>query len=312
MTSYETLPDMANVSISKTRISSIAVADSFRIVPKAMNSDDGANNPVQIKPATQIVPEIIDAAKRNGFWTDTSTNPIVIHSADAYFIQDTGGIDSANTSSSQANGLQPQMEQVNQKFYSKKAEIPITNIESGSFGRVFADSHDAGNGSGPVTVQVQPFTNTVKKSSKGKGPVLTQADIHPHNVKLHASIPSSRPVQLYDKSVIDTCTNFNYLPDVSVLSISQQKTAESAIASDAKAFKPESLVAVAYCKQRQPKIGRYAYAPPESFIRGYKVASGYDVYSFGMTMYEVLGRLAPFSNSSMARNSQTVIQLLKE
>ncbi|KAJ3287122.1 hypothetical protein HDU79_005950, partial [Rhizoclosmatium sp. JEL0117] len=154
MTSYETLPDMANVSISKTRISSIAVADSFRIVPKAMNSEDGANNPVQIKPATQIVPEIIDAAKRNGFWTDTSTNPIVIHSADAYFIQDTGGIDSANTLSSQANGLQPQMEQVNQKFYSKKAEIPITNIESGSFGRVFADSHDAGNGSGPVTVQV--------------------------------------------------------------------------------------------------------------------------------------------------------------
>ncbi|ORY46632.1 kinase-like protein [Rhizoclosmatium globosum] len=65
----------------------------------------------------------------------------------------------------------------------------------------------------------------------------------------------------------------------------------------------------AYSKQRQPKIGHYAYAPPESFIRGYKVASGYDVYSFGMTMYEVLGRLAPFNN--VARDPQTVIQLVK-
>ncbi|KAJ3081678.1 hypothetical protein HDU99_005019, partial [Rhizoclosmatium hyalinum] len=66
----------------------------------------------------------------------------------------------------------------------------------------------------------------------------------------------------------------------------------------------------AYSKQRQPKIGHYAYAPPESFIRGYKVESGYDVYSFGMTMYEVLGRLAPFSN--MARDPKTVIQLVKD
>ncbi|ORY46633.1 hypothetical protein BCR33DRAFT_715661 [Rhizoclosmatium globosum] len=66
----------------------------------------------------------------------------------------------------------------------------------------------------------------------------------------------------------------------------------------------------AYSKHRKPKIGHHAYAPPESLMLGYTIESGYDVYSFGMTMYEVLGRLAPFI--ALAHNPQEIIKLVKE
>ncbi|KAJ3230250.1 hypothetical protein HDU78_008515 [Chytriomyces hyalinus] len=43
------------------------------------------------------------------------------------------------------------------------------------------------------------------------------------------------------------------------------------------------------------KHGAYLYAPPESFEKRYKPTTKHDVYSFAMTMYEILGLQAPFS-----------------
>ncbi|ORY46634.1 kinase-like protein [Rhizoclosmatium globosum] len=47
-------------------------------------------------------------------------------------------------------------------------------------------------------------------------------------------------------------------------------------------------------RQRKPRVGHYLYAPPESLVLDYVVTSAYDVYSFGMTAYEVLTRHRPF------------------
>ncbi|ORY20339.1 kinase-like protein [Rhizoclosmatium globosum] len=51
------------------------------------------------------------------------------------------------------------------------------------------------------------------------------------------------------------------------------------------------------------------YAPPESCIRGYTAAPQYDVYSYGMVMYEVWTCQRPFAEHDM-RYPQTVIDMV--
>ncbi|KAJ3030999.1 UNVERIFIED_CONTAM: Nuclear receptor sub 2 group C member 2 [Siphonaria sp. JEL0065] len=47
----------------------------------------------------------------------------------------------------------------------------------------------------------------------------------------------------------------------------------------------------------EPRQGSFLFAPPESFSPVYRPATPYDVYSFGMTMYQILSDLFPFSET---------------
>ncbi|KAJ3089080.1 hypothetical protein HK100_007865 [Physocladia obscura] len=47
------------------------------------------------------------------------------------------------------------------------------------------------------------------------------------------------------------------------------------------------------------KHGAVVYSPPESFHRGYKAAPPHDVYSFAMTVYEILGLKRPFFDENL-------------
>ncbi|ORY37568.1 kinase-like protein [Rhizoclosmatium globosum] len=55
--------------------------------------------------------------------------------------------------------------------------------------------------------------------------------------------------------------------------------------------------------------GQFLYAPPESYIRGYTTAPQYDVYSYGMVMYEVWTGQRPFAEHDL-RYPQKVIDLV--
>ncbi|ORY37567.1 kinase-like protein [Rhizoclosmatium globosum] len=49
----------------------------------------------------------------------------------------------------------------------------------------------------------------------------------------------------------------------------------------------------------EPTKGCLLYAPPESYRRHYKATPKYDVYSFGMTMYEITTGRAPFAGEEV-------------
>ncbi|KAJ3082406.1 hypothetical protein HDU99_002781, partial [Rhizoclosmatium hyalinum] len=66
-----------------------------------------------------------------------------------------------------------------------------------------------------------------------------------------------------------------------------------------------------YSASHQTRHGHYLYAPPEAFSKGYKLDSNYDVYSFGMTAYEILTRHKPFLGEDLADDDQIVISWIK-
>ncbi|KAI9335256.1 kinase-like domain-containing protein [Obelidium mucronatum] len=45
-------------------------------------------------------------------------------------------------------------------------------------------------------------------------------------------------------------------------------------------------------------FGTVRYAPPESFGRRYKATTAHDVYSFGMTVFEILAEVSPFKDAT--------------
>ncbi|KAI9335257.1 kinase-like domain-containing protein [Obelidium mucronatum] len=54
--------------------------------------------------------------------------------------------------------------------------------------------------------------------------------------------------------------------------------------------------------------GTVHYAPPESFRRGYKATTAHDVYSFGVTVFEILAEVQPFNDCSDITMLPTWIQ----
>ncbi|KAJ3289888.1 hypothetical protein HDU79_003701 [Rhizoclosmatium sp. JEL0117] len=58
--------------------------------------------------------------------------------------------------------------------------------------------------------------------------------------------------------------------------------------------------------------GHCRYAPPECYGRGYRPSCKYDIFSFGMTMYEIFTRRYPFQGEEGENDMILIIQWLKQ